>query len=112
MGGFGGSGGAVIVYTKKGGDVTYTSRGMSYIMVPGYAPMQEFYAPNYAELQQVYSTPDLRTTIYWNASMITDSKNQKLKFSFFNNDYSHSFRVIMEGMDSEGKLVHFSKLLQ
>ncbi len=112
MGGFGGSGGAIIVYTKKGGDITYTSRGMSYIKVPGYAPMQEFYTPNYAEQQQVYSTPDLRTTIYWNASMITDSKNQKLKFSFFNTDYSHSLRVVMEGMDSEGKLVHFSKLLQ
>jgi hypothetical protein len=112
MGGFGGAGGAIIVYTKKGGDITNTARGMSFIKVPGYAPMQEFYSPNYAELQQVYSTPDLRTTIYWNASMITDSKNQKLKFSFNNNDYSHSFRIVMEGMDSEGKLVHFSKLLQ
>lgn len=112
MGGFGGSGGAIVVYTKKGNDLTYTSKGMSFIKVAGYAPMQEFYAPNYAELQQTYTTPDLRTTIYWNPSLITDSSNQKLKFSFFNNDYSHSFRVVLEGMDSDGKLVHISKLLQ
>lgn len=112
MGGFGGAGGAIVVYTKKGNDVTSTSRGMSYINVPGYAPMREFYSPNYAELQLEYATPDLRSTLFWNARMITDSKNQTIKFSFYNNDFSNSFRVVMQGMDSEGKLVYFSKLLQ
>ena len=112
MGGFGGAGGAIVVYTKKGNDVTSTSRGMSYIKVPGYAPMREFYSPNYAELQQEYSTPDLRSTIYWNSRISTDSKNKTIQFSFYNNDFSNSFRVVMEGMDSEGKLVYFSKLLQ
>lgn len=89
-----------------------TSRGMSYIKVPGYASMREFYSPNYAELQLEYATPDLRSTLFWNARMITNSKNKKVKFSFYNNDFSNSFRVVMEGMDSEGKLVYFSKLLQ
>jgi hypothetical protein len=112
MGGFGGAGGAIVIYTKRGNDVTSTARGMSYIMVPGYAPMREFYSPNYAELQREYSVPDLRSTIYWNPRMMTDSKTQKFKFSFYNNDFSNSLRVTMEGMDSEGKLVHFSKLLQ
>lgn len=112
MGGFGGAGGAIVVYTKKGNDATSSARGMSYIKVPGYAPMREFYSPNYAELQQEYSVPDLRSTIYWNPTMMTDSKTQKIKFSFYNNDFSNSLRVTMEGMDSEGKLVHFSKLLQ
>jgi hypothetical protein len=112
MGGFGGAGGAIVVYTKKGNDATNTSRGMSYKLVPGYASMREFYSPNYAELQQEYAKPDLRSTIFWNARMTTDSKNQKVKFSFYNNDFSNSFRIVMEGMDSEGKLVYFSKLLQ
>jgi hypothetical protein len=112
MGGFGGAGGAIVVYTKKGNDATSTSRGMSFVKVPGYASMREFYSPNYAELQQEYATPDLRSTIYWNPRMITDSKNQKVKINFYNNDFSNSFRVVMEGMDNEGKLVYFSKLLQ
>jgi hypothetical protein len=85
---------------------------MSFVKVPGYASMSEFYSPNYAELQQEYATPDLRSTIYWNPRMITDSKNQKVKINFYNNDFSNSFRVVMEGMDNEGKLVYFSKLLQ
>lgn len=112
MGGFGGAGGAIVVYTKKGVDRTSTSRGMSYVYLPGYAPMREFYSPNYAEQQQEFATPDLRSTIFWGARLVTDKNNQKIKISFYNNDFSHSFRVIMEGMDSEGKLVHFSKLLQ
>jgi hypothetical protein len=112
MGGFGGAGGAIVVYSRKGNERINTARGMSYVSVPGYASMREFYSPNYAEQQQEYASKDLRTTIYWNPRMITDQKNQKLKFSFYNNDYSHSFRLVMEGMDSEGKLVHFSKLLQ
>ncbi len=112
MGGFGGAGGAIVVYTRRGNERVSNARGMSYVSVPGYAPMREFYSPNYAEQQQEYASADLRTTIYWNPRLITDHKNQKIKFSFFNNDYSQSFRIIMEGMDSEGKLVHFSKLLQ
>jgi len=85
---------------------------MSYIKVSGYAPMREFYSPNYAEMQQEYNVPDLRSTIYWNPRLMTDSKTQKIKFRFYNNDFSTTMRVTMEGMDSEGKLVHFSKLLQ
>ena len=112
MGGFGGAGGAIVVYTRKGNERTNTARGMSYVSVPGYASMREFYLPNYAEQHQEYASKDLRTTIYWNPRMITDQKNQKIKFRFYNNDYSHSFQLVLEGMDSDGKLVHFSKLLQ
>lgn len=112
MGGFGGAGGAIVVYSKKGVDRTSTSKGMSFTYVPGYAPMREFYSPNYAEQQQEYTAPDLRSTIFWVPRVITDQKNQKAKISFYNNDFSKSIRVVMEGMDNEGKLVYFSKLLQ
>lgn len=112
MGGFGGAGGAIAIYTKKGADMTISSRGMDYAMVSGYAPIREFYAPNYAEKEQAYSTPDLRATLLWNPWISLDKENKKTKISFYNNDLTHKFRLILEGMDNEGKLVHFSKLLQ
>jgi hypothetical protein len=112
MGGFGGAGGAIAVYSRKGSESTSTARGLSFVYLPGYAPIREFYSPSYAEQQQEFSLPDLRSTLLWYPRMQTDQKNHTIKFSFYNNDYSHSFRVVLEGMDSEGKLIHFSKLLQ
>ena len=112
MGGFGGAGGAIAIYTKKGSDINYTARSMDYLSVSGYSTVREFYSPDYAEKEQAYSTLDLRATLLWNPWINFDKFNRKVKISFYNNDVTHSFRVILEGMDSEGKLLHFHKLLQ
>lgn len=116
VGGFNGSGGAIVIYTKKGPDINPETNilpgGMAYKTVSGYAPYREFYSPGYAEKQQSYSTADLRTTLLWNPWINLDKFNNKIKISFYNNDVTHSFRLILEGMDSKGKLIHLSKILK
>ncbi len=107
----GGSGGAIAVYTKKGGDDSGSVEGLSYLLLPGYSPVKQFYSPNYAEQQAAFTT-DLRTTIFWKPYIVTDSLNRKVRFSFYNNDISHSLRVIIQGMNSEGRMVYINKLLQ
>lgn len=102
----------VAIYTRKGSDIKYNGRGMDYTMVSGYSPIREFYSPSYAETEQEYTTPDLRATILWNPWINLDKNNQKAKISFYNNDVARRFRVIIEGMDNEGKLVHINKLMQ
>jgi hypothetical protein len=107
----GGAGGAIAVYTKKGGDSKTFSQGLDYTILPGYTPVKQFYSPSYGEQQLTFGETDLRQTIYWNPYIQTDEKNRKVKISFYNNDISHSIHVILEGMSLDGQLVHVSRLL-
>ena len=111
------SGAAIAIYTKIGGELNndktkYNTSGMDYQMLAGYAPFKEFYSPSYAEKEQAYNTKDLRTTLLWNPWINLDKSNQKTKIIFYNNDVTHSFRLILEGMDSKGKLIHISQILK
>lgn len=108
----GGAGGAIAIYTKKGVDATKSIKGLDYLEWMGYSPRKEFYSPNYAEQQAGFNTADLRNTLLWMPWINTSINNQTIKLQFYNNDFSKSFHLILEGMDNEGKLVHISKLLQ
>ncbi|MEI8075769.1 MAG: hypothetical protein WCH78_13550 [Bacteroidota bacterium] len=108
---------AIAMYTKIGGDQTeektkYNTSGMDYQMLAGYAPVKEFYVPSYAEKEQSNAIPDLRTTLLWNPWINLDKTNNKAIIRFYNNDITHSFRIILEGMDSKGKLIHISQILK
>ena len=108
---------AIAMYTKIGGDNTpekikYNTSGMDYQMLAGYAPVKEFYEPSYAEKAQANITPDLRTTLLWNPWINLDKINKKSFIRFYNNDITHSFRIILEGMDSKGKLIHINQILK
>jgi hypothetical protein len=111
------SGAAIAIYTKRGGDensdkTKYNTSSMDYQMLAGYAPVKEFYTPNYAEKDQANGSADLRSTLLWNPWINLDKKNRKAVIRFYNNDITHSFRIILEGMDSKGKLIHITKLLK
>ncbi len=108
---------AIAIYTKIGGDLTpekskYNTSGLDFQLQAGYAPVKEFYAPSYAEKEQANTTADFRTTLLWNPWINLDKSNKKAIIRFYNNDRTHSFRIILEGMDSKGKLIHINKLLK
>ncbi len=108
---------AIAIYTKIGGDLApektkYNTSGMDYQILSGYAPVKEFYAPSYAEKEQANTIADLRTTLLWNPWINLDKNNKKAIIRFYNNDITHSFRVILEGMDSKGKLIHINQILK
>jgi hypothetical protein len=108
---------AIGIYTKIGGDLTpekskYNTSGMGYQMQAGYAPMKEFYNPNYAEREQQNASPDLRSSLFWDPWINLDKNHKKTVIRFYNNDITHSYRLILEGMDSKGKLLHISKILK
>lgn len=109
----GGGGGAIVVYTKKGNDrvESNTGRGLSNNTLTGYAPIREFYSPNYAGFDKRHELKDVRTTLYWNPMVIV-KPGQPVKIQFYNNDISKSFRVIVQGMSSEGLLTHFEQLME
>ena len=109
----GGSGGAIAVYTRKGNDAKNipTPGGLEHAILGGYSPYKEFYSPNYSTPAAV-NDPDLRTTLYWNPYVLTDPKNHKVKLEFYNNDVSNKLRIILEGVNADGKLAHVEKVVE
>lgn len=100
-------GGGVIVINTKRGKPGYVSN----VYVPGiitYQPIglfkaKEFYVPNYADPKLNTSVPDLRTTVYWNPNIITDSLG-KATVRFYNGDNTGKYKVVLEGTDLNGHL--------
>jgi hypothetical protein len=101
-----GSGGVLVVTTKRGGDDTNTIRyapGIITYAPKGYYKAREFYAPEYDNPKTNTQMADLRTTIFWKPNMLTD-KDGNASFEFFNADGKGTYRVVVEGIDNNGNL--------
>ena len=99
-----GGGGVLIVTTKRGGSNTgfraYAPGIVSY-NPKGFYKGREFYSPNYDDPAINVKIPDLRTTIYWNPSVISDTTG-KVSIDFFNADGTGNYKAIVEGINAEG----------
>jgi len=108
----GGGGGAIAVYSRKGGDVKSTpGKGLGFKFLEGYTAYKQFYSPDYSQPTGNFS-PDLRTTLYWNPYILTDASTHKVKIEFYNNDISKKLRIVLEGMNADGKLARVEKEIQ
>ena len=113
LGGFNGGNGGIAIYTKRGNDAKpEPGKGLPNNKVYGYTTIKEFYSPNYASFAQRNEQRDIRTTLYWNPSIVTTPQKNKIVVSFYNNDVSQSFRVIIEGMTRDGKLAHLEQIME
>jgi hypothetical protein len=109
----GGSGGAIAIYTRKGGDQKQElGKGLSNNMVSGYTEIRQFYSPDYDSFNQKDEKKDLRTTLYWNPSVTTSPGQNKVVLTFFNNDVTNAFRVVIEGMTKDGRLAHVEQMME
>lgn len=107
MGGFGGgAGGAIAVYTKKGGDNTGDPniRGFERLKKGGYSLVKEFYSPDYSVKKEVHELPDKRLTLYWSPYLSVDSITHASTIQFYNNDFSKHFRIVVEGIAADGRV--------
>ncbi len=107
----GGSGGAIAVYTKKGGDVkSEPGKGLDSKDLAGYTPYKQFYSPNYATAPG--DQPDVRSTLYWNPYILTDPKNHRVTIEFYNNDVSKKLHLVLEGVNKDGKFTRIDQVLE
>jgi hypothetical protein len=101
-----GGGGLIIITTKRGksgySTNTYAPGLVTYNPIGIFEP-KEFYVPNYEISSTNANTADLRTTIYWNPKIITDSIG-KAKVEFYNADGNGNYKIILEGMDLNGHI--------
>jgi len=71
----------------------------------GYQVTKEFYSPAYETAeQQNETTPDLRSTIYWNPDVRTNDGG-KAEINFYAADTETSYTVIIEGITNDGVLI-------
>ena len=109
----GGSGGGIAIYTRKGGDEKQEpGKGLSNNTVSGYTMIREFYSPDYDSFNEENEKKDLRSTLYWNPSVVTVPGKNKVLLKFYNNDVTESFRVIIEGMTKDGRLAHIEQMME
>lgn len=101
-----GYGGVLIINTKRGED----NRGYRTFApgIMGYNPKgfykgREFYSPNYDDPEINKKIADLRTTIYWNPNVISDSTG-KASVEFFNSDGTGNYKAIVEGINVDGTI--------
>jgi len=107
-----GPGGAIAIYTRKGNSTAYSSvGGLNYQLLEGYTAYKEFYSPKYND-STAFFLPDVRSTLYWNPYILTDATNHTIKLEFYNNDISRKLRIVLEGMNAEGKLARVEKVIE
>ncbi|MGX5816971.1 MG2 domain-containing protein [Chitinophaga lutea] len=111
MGGFGGGDGAIAIWTRRGGDSRPdpNAKGLDMMKKAGYKIIKEFYSPDYAVQKPQHSLPDKRLTLYWNPSLRIDTTNHTARFTFYNNDFTKNYRVVVEAMDQTGKVGRVEK---
>ncbi|MGJ7029874.1 hypothetical protein [Niabella hirudinis] len=114
VGGTNGANGAIAIYTRRGDDVKpEPGKGMSASRIEGYTTIKEFYVPKYySQFVAPDADKDVRTTIYWNPNVVVDPKKKQVVISFYNNDVTDAFRVVIQGMTLDGKLLHHEENME
>ncbi|GAB3425616.1 Plug domain-containing protein [Niabella aquatica] len=114
MGGFNGSNGAIAIYTRRGDDAKRDAgAGIPSSRVEGYTGIREFYSPKYLTTEPAPGADrDVRTTLYWNPNVSVDPRTKQAVISFYNNDVTDAFRVVIEGMTTDGKLAHLEERME
>jgi len=110
----GGSGGAIAIYTKRGGNNkggAENKKGMEYVVLGGYSVFKEFFNPNYDKLAENFEV-DNRATLYWNPYLLTNKKSSRVRIEFFNNDITKKLQIVLEGINANGKLARVVKYIE
>jgi hypothetical protein len=102
-------GGVLAIYTKTGKDYVARKGPVSFGVYNGYSVVKEFYAPDYSVKGDDKGT-DNRITIDWRPSILCNYVNPTIPFSFYNNDRTRSFHIVVEGMTLSGKLIHVDRI--
>ncbi len=104
-------GGALAVYTKERSNEDQKPDKLSFVEYKGYSISKQFYTPDYNNAEVKHPASDNRTTLYWNPDIYTDAETRSMKLNFFNNDFSKKFKIVVEGFDATGKLIHLEKIV-
>jgi len=92
----------LVITTKRSYLKTSNDFSLKSYSPQGYDSSKEFYSPKYKNDDSDPKVADLRSTIYWNPSVV--SSGGKAKFNFFNADSKGTYRVVVEGLTPAGQI--------
>jgi TonB-dependent SusC/RagA subfamily outer membrane receptor len=101
-----GGGGVLIINTKRGesnSDYRNYASGIIGYNPRGFYKGREFYSQNYSDPAINTTISDLRTTIYWNPNVISDTTG-KASVEFYNSDGKGKYKAIVEGINIDGTI--------
>lgn len=106
------SGGVIAIYTKRGSErkPDPNIKGLDMVRILGFNVQREFYSPDYL-INPEPESDDIRTTLYWNPNLKAGRGNNRISIPFYNSDVTHKFRIILEGFNDDGKLIHLEKII-
>ena len=109
-----GGSGVIAIELKKGSSIYKETSPISLVhIVPlGYQKPAQFYVPKY-EVDSILKNPhpDLRTTIYWNPQLVSDSTGA-VHVKFYTADKETTYSVIMEGITETGEICRYVGVLK
>jgi hypothetical protein len=108
--GFHGGDGVIAITLKSGADRNARMpqpTSLAHVVPLGYQKPTHFYVPKY-EVDSVRSgaVPDLRTTIYWNPELKSDSTGT-VHVQFYTADKANNYSVMVEGITNEGEICRY-----
>ena len=96
-----GAGGAILVYTRRGSNVTRTVPGVVDVKFPGYHVARQF--PVFAaDAAGNAGRPDFRTTLFWEPFLFT-SRRGVAEQTFTTSDQPGRFIIIAQGLTNDGQ---------
>lgn len=101
-------GGVLAIYTKKADDYGKSGSYNNVLLYNGYSIVREFFAPDYKK-PVTTDKPDNRITLDWRPTIFINSINPRIPVSFYNNDRTRKYKIIVEGITSSGKMIWVEK---
>ncbi len=107
-----GANGVIAVYTKRGNDAGRDiDSKMGSVRLNGYTAIKEFYAIDYSTPSPDEYYDNLNVTLYWDPMILLGDNQKRKTIKFYNNDITKRFRIVLEGIDQEGRLLHVEKVI-
>ncbi len=101
-----GANGVIAVYTtSRRTSIIDRKDGIVSLKLNGFYSGREFYSTDYSGVVSKVYTPDMRTTLHWDP-LIKISPSSKSSEEFYTGDITGEFMVIIEGINSDGEVLH------
>lgn len=105
-------GGVLSIYTKKGSDMSdVMQHAADMVRYNGYSVIKEFYAPDYAVDKSAKEQADNRITLGWRPNILINNLNPRIPVTFYNSDRTKRFKIVVEGMTLDGKMLMIEKII-
>lgn len=107
-----GGGTALAIYTKRGAGLNAAIDSPTDIITyNGYTIIKEFYNPDY-DTQPDNDKVDNRLTLSWTPDIYVAQRNPTIPIIFYNNDRTKRFKVVVEGITYDGKMLMVEQIIE